>query len=46
MLSSKLKAENQQLWEKIFAMEKEIKDLKFQLSSSDLIISEYNANND
>ena len=24
MVSSKLKAENQQLWEKIFAMEKEI----------------------
>ncbi len=29
MVSSKLKAENQQLWEKIFAMEKEIKDFKF-----------------
>jgi len=41
MLSSKLKTENQQLWEKIFAMEKELEELKFQLSSSDLIISEY-----
>lgn len=40
MLSSKLKQENQGLWEKISEMEKEIENLKFQISSSDLIISE------
>ena len=38
MLTNNLKVENQKLYEKISALEKEIEDLKFQLSSSDLII--------
>ena len=36
-----LEKENAALYDKIFKLEKEIEDLKFQLSSSDLIISEY-----
>lgn len=40
MLTNNLKVENQKLYEKISALEKEIEDLKFQLSSSDLIILE------
>lgn len=41
MLTNNLKVENQKLYEKISALEKEIEDLKFQLSSSDLIILEF-----
>lgn len=41
MLSKKLQEENQKLWDKISALEDEIKDLKFQISASDLIIAEY-----
>ena len=41
MLSKKLQEENQQLWDRISALEDEIKDLKFQISVSDLIIAEY-----
>jgi hypothetical protein len=36
-----LEKENAALYDKIFKLEKEIEDLKFQLSSSDLIIAEY-----
>lgn len=41
MLYPKLKEENQKLYEKISILEKEIEDLKIQLSSSDLIVSEF-----
>ena len=41
MLTNNLKVENQKLYEKISALEKEIEDLKFQLSSFDLIILEF-----
>ncbi|MDY3928888.1 MAG: hypothetical protein SOZ34_05930 [Clostridia bacterium] len=36
----KLKEENQKLWNKNMSLEKEIEDLKFQVSASALIISE------
>lgn len=41
MLTNNLKIENQKLWNRISTLEDEVKDLKFQLSSSDLIILEF-----
>ena len=40
MLFQKLKEENQKLWNKNMSPEKEIEDLKFQVSASALIISD------